>query len=157
MRCCNCKIIIETSKDINYECCYCHTYYYYCDKCLENTISICPSCEFYRCAHCYGRTAQNITKCTCGIARCEITTGGNYCHYCKNVKLHIISKSTERNHVCCHCIIKIKYDTDETKKLLNNILCDPSRIVDEYLDDEIYNGDVLKRNSSKRFLKLVNI
>jgi hypothetical protein len=159
MNCTKCNITINTSKNINYKCCYCHTYYYYCDGCLENDYACtCPECGFCRCGHCYGRNIKTLKKCTCGQIHCGGLFNQNrqYCSYCGNYKLHIISKwGIERsNCICCHCIIEIKNNIGETKKLLNKVFCDPSKIIEEYLDDEIYNGSVVKKNFFvKQFVK----
>jgi hypothetical protein len=140
---CNSKIDVATLT-----CCTCNHPRNICDYCYrdKDTQYLSCKCGVKLCRHCYKNSYNQ--KCSCGEYKCTIIRRATTCHFCKRNPVHVKKTSVEvcdycatgcMIMMCCRCFNKIPI-IDPTlvdiKQTLSNILCDPSKIVVDYWDND---------------------
>jgi hypothetical protein len=156
MECSECghEVTFIDPKVINYKCCSCKYVYYYCFGCSAVRPE-CPCCSSW-CKYCYGKKKTTLEKCQCGEIQCIVKKckdRNQVCFYCKKWRIHNVCAVNGLKIICCYCVLSINTNVTAVKTKLNQLLCDPSRIVEDYLDYELDKDCSVRNNSCvKKFV-----
>jgi hypothetical protein len=133
-----------------------------CNTCLKKgKFKRCKKCKKPLCVRCYQK--DNKGTCFCGETACDTQRGDTKCYYCNKKRRHITHTFYEcivsQKEMCCDCygsIPRLQQELAVIKDLLNNKLCDPAKIVNDYWQDDFDKNHIMFAKNIGACNNLVN-